>query len=86
VCQKGDTIAKVLETSPPNMSFRRDLSGQKLVSWNPVLLCLANIQLQNGHDEFRWNLHENGKTSVAFMYNALIQPDVPIDKINNNKL
>jgi hypothetical protein len=86
VCQKGDTIAKVLETSPPNMSFRRDLSGQRLVSWNPLLLHLANIQLQNGHDEFCWNLHENGKTSVAFMYNALIQPDVPIDKINNNKL
>jgi hypothetical protein len=86
VCQKGDTIAKVLETSPPNMSFRRDLSGQRLVSSNPLLLRLANIQLQNGHDEFRWNLHENGKTSVAFMYNALIPPDVPIDKINNNKL
>jgi hypothetical protein len=86
VCQKGDTIAKVLETSPPNMSFRRDLSGQRLVSWNPLLLRLANIQVQNGHDEFRWNLHENGKTSVAFIYNALIQPDVPIDKINNNKL
>jgi hypothetical protein len=24
---KGDTIAKVLETSPPNVSFGRDLSG-----------------------------------------------------------
>jgi hypothetical protein len=47
---------------------------------------LANIQLQDGHDEFRWNLHENGKISVASMYNALILPDVPIDKISNNKL
>jgi hypothetical protein len=43
---KGDTIAKILETSPPNVSFRRDLSSQQLVSWNALLLCLANIQLQ----------------------------------------
>jgi hypothetical protein len=86
VRHKGDTIAKVLETYPPNMSFRRDLSRQRLVSRNALLLCLPNIHLQTGHDEFRWNLHENGKFSVAFMYNALIQPDLPIDKISNNKV
>jgi hypothetical protein len=49
---KGDTIAKVMESSPPNVSFRRDLSGQRLVSWNALLQHLANIQLQSGHDEF----------------------------------
>jgi hypothetical protein len=43
VRHKGDTIAKILETSPPNVSFRRDLSGQRLVSWNALLLRLANI-------------------------------------------
>jgi hypothetical protein len=86
VRHKGDTIAKVLETSPPFVVFRRDLSGQRLVAWNALLQCLANIQLQNGHDEFHWNLHENDKFSVASMYNALILPDVPIDKISNNKL
>jgi hypothetical protein len=68
------------------MSFRRDLLGQRLVSWNALLLRLANIHLQPGHDEFRRNLHENGKFSVAFMYNALIQPDIPFDKVSNNKL
>jgi hypothetical protein len=83
---KGDTIAKVLETSPPNVSFRRDLLGQRLVSWNALLLRLANIHLQPRHDEFRWNLHENGKFSVASMYNDLIQPDIPFDKVNNNRL
>jgi hypothetical protein len=38
---------------------------------------------------FRWSLHEkheNGKFSVGFMYNALIIPDIPINKINNDKL
>jgi hypothetical protein len=86
VRHKGDTIAEVMETSPPNVAFRRDLSGQRLVSWHALLQRLANIQLQPRHDEFRWNLHENGKFSLASMYNALILPDVPIDSINNNKL
>jgi hypothetical protein len=75
-----------METLPPNVTFRRDLSGQRLVSWNTLLQRLANIQLQNGPDEFRWNLHENGKFSVDSMYNALILPNVPIDKSSNNKL
>jgi hypothetical protein len=68
------------------VTFRRDLFGQRLADWNALLLRLANIQLQDGHDEFRWNLHDNGKFSVASMYNALILPDVPIDKVSNNKL
>jgi hypothetical protein len=52
ICHEGDTIAKVMESSPPNVSFRRDLSGQRLVSWNALQQRLANIQLQSGHDEF----------------------------------
>jgi hypothetical protein len=75
-----------MEASPPNVAFRRDLSGQRLVSWHALLQHLANVQLQPGHDEFRWNLHENGKFLVASMYNALILPDVPIDSVNSNKL
>jgi hypothetical protein len=86
VHHKGDTIAKVMETSPPSMSFRRDLSGQRLISWNALLQRLENIQLQPRQDEFRWNLYENGKFSVASMYNALILPNVPIYKTSNNKL
>jgi hypothetical protein len=30
VRHKGDTIARVIETSPPNVAFKRDLPGQKL--------------------------------------------------------
>jgi hypothetical protein len=65
VHRKSDTIAKVIETSPPNMMFRRDLLGQILVSWNALLQRLANVYLQNRPDEFHWNLHENGKFSVV---------------------
>jgi hypothetical protein len=45
VRHKGDTITKVMETSPPAVVFRRDLSGQRLVAWNALLQRLANIQL-----------------------------------------
>jgi hypothetical protein len=34
--------------------------------------------------EFPWNLHENGKYPVDFMYKALPKPEVPVD--NKNKL
>jgi hypothetical protein len=67
VRHKGDTISKVMESSPPNVMFRRDLLGQRLVSWNALLQRLANVHLQEGPDEFRWNLHENGKFSVESM-------------------
>jgi hypothetical protein len=44
---KGDTLTKVLETSPPSIMFRRDLFGE--------------FHLTQGSDEFHWNLNENGK-------------------------
>jgi hypothetical protein len=31
---KSDTIVKVMATSPPDVSFRRDLVGQRLVAWD----------------------------------------------------
>jgi hypothetical protein len=55
------------------------------VSWNTLLLRLANIQLQLDYDQFCWNLHES-KFSIASMYNTLIQFKLPIDKNSNNRL
>jgi hypothetical protein len=40
--------------------------------------------LSEGHDEFRWNLQYNGKFTVSSLYNAIIQPEIPVDK--NKKL
>ena len=50
---KSDTLAKVLETSPPNVTFRRDLIGPRLTSWNELLQRLALVNLTDGTDEFR---------------------------------
>src|SRR6266540_837694 len=68
-----------METSPPNVSFRRDLVGSRLVDWYALLDRLDMIQLSQGSDEFRWTLHENGKFLVDSMYRALVHSDVPAD-------
>ena len=80
---KSDTLATVLEAFPPNVTFRRDIVGSRLASWNELLQRLALVNLTQGTDEFRLNLQSNGKFSVDSMYKALIQPDIPVD--NNKK-
>jgi hypothetical protein len=57
VRHKGDFIVKVMATSPPDMSFRRDVIGQRLVAWETLLQCLALVRLVPGSDKFWWNLH-----------------------------
>ena len=84
VRHKGDTLAKVMETFPPNVSFRRSLFGPRLASWNALLNRLDSVHLTQGPDKFRWNVTKNGKFSVDSMYKILIQPDIPVD--NNKKL
>jgi hypothetical protein len=73
-----------MATSPPDVTFRPDLIGQRLVAWNTLLVRLEDIQLSPELDEFFWNLHANGTFSVDLMYKAILQYDVPLD--NNNKI
>jgi hypothetical protein len=67
-----------MATSPPDVTFKRDLVGQRRVAWNALLQRLAAEP-----DEFRWNLHKNGEISVDSMYSALIHLNIPVD---NNKM
>src|SRR5438105_208673 len=71
-----------MESSPPNVTFGRDLVGPRLAVWNALIGRLALVQLTQGSNEFCWNLHENGKFSVDSMYRALIHSAVSVD---NNK-
>jgi hypothetical protein len=73
-----------MATSPPDVTFRRDLIGPRLVAWNVLLQRLATVQLSPEIDVFRWNLHKNGEFFVDSMYNALIHLDIPVD--NNNMI
>ena len=64
VRNKSDTIAKVLGTSPPDVSFRRSLLGTRQASWNALLIRLDSIQLSEGPDKFQWNLTKNGNSRL----------------------
>jgi hypothetical protein len=77
---KDETLAKVMETSPPTMAFRRDLNGPRLALWNDLLQRLASVQLVQGPDEFIWKLTSSGIFSVKSMYNAMIHPGDPVGK------
>jgi hypothetical protein len=60
---KGDTLRKAMETSHPSMTFRRDLIGSRLASWNELLEWLASVQLLHGSNEFCWGLTKNSVLS-----------------------
>jgi hypothetical protein len=45
VRRKSDTIVLVMATSPPDVTFRRDLIGPRLVVWNALLQRLDSIQV-----------------------------------------
>jgi hypothetical protein len=57
VHRKSDTIAIVMASSPPDVTFRRNLIGSRLEVWNSLLHHLEAIHLSPGSNEFRWNLH-----------------------------
>ena len=84
VRDKNNTIAQVLSSSPPNILFRRDLVGARLMSWHNLLSRLDLINLTQGCDVFRWNLTTSGSFTVDSMYHALTHSDVPVS--NNKKI
>jgi hypothetical protein len=47
---KSDTLAKVLESYPPNVMVQMDLNGPRLEAWNSLLMCLARFHLTQGID------------------------------------
>jgi hypothetical protein len=86
VRQKADTLAMVMQNSPLEVTFKRDLVGPGLASWNALLQRLEMVQLsQDPMIEIRWNLKESGKFSVNSMYNAMIQSDTLVDD-NNRRI
>jgi hypothetical protein len=54
---KQVTVAEIFSTSFINISWRRDLIGNKLAAWHDLVLRIANIVLNQEQDEFYWNLH-----------------------------
>ena len=75
-------MAAVLSTQPPNVSWRRDLLGDKLVMWNNLLSRLTHVALsQEEKTIFLWNLDQKGEFLVKSHYLGLIYQNV----LNLNK-
>lgn len=61
---KDKTLAEVLSSNPPNISFCRALIGLKLVAWSRLLAYLELVNLNDEDGRFVLSLHRNGKFSV----------------------
>ena len=70
-----------MSSGTPNLSWRRDLIGSKLVLWNNLAARLANITLNHERDDFKWNLHQAGVFTVKSHYLRRIHQNIP----NTNK-
>ncbi|WVZ77498.1 hypothetical protein U9M48_025357 [Paspalum notatum var. saurae] len=66
VRKKHVTVASVLNSVPLNISFRRILVGDNLVSWYELVSKVANISLAIGNDKFMWDLNKGGAYSVIY--------------------
>jgi len=60
------SVASVLSSEPLNISFRRALVDEKLQEWLDLVAKITNINLVEGRDHFKWNLH--GIFTVRSMY------------------
>ena len=71
------TVAKVMATSPHNLSFRRALVDNKLLKWHNLVAQITQVELVNGSDTFRWNLTTSGSYLVRSWYSHLINTHPP---------
>ncbi|WVZ90711.1 hypothetical protein U9M48_036990 [Paspalum notatum var. saurae] len=77
---KHVTVAKVLNSTPLNVSFRRALVENRLNEWLSLVARLTQVNLQEGKDIFVWRLHTNGFFSVKSMYSSLISNGVKVSQ------
>jgi hypothetical protein len=73
------TIAKVMATTPLNLSFRRALVDNKLIEWYNLVAQITHVELVDGSDTFRWNLTKSKSRSYTFrsLYLHLIDRQPP---------
>jgi hypothetical protein len=55
-----------------NISFRRNLAGDKWLSWLDLVERLMNIHLTDEKNTFIWKLTKSGQFSVRSLYAALL--------------
>ena len=70
-------MADVLSTQISNLSWRRDLIGNKLVMWNNLVSHLSTIVLSQQRNGFKWNLDHTSVFSGKSHYPGLINQNTP---------
>jgi hypothetical protein len=72
VNHKNVTVASSFTENGLNISFRRNLHGDKWLSWLDLVERLMDIQLTDEKDTFIWKLTDSGQFSVRSLYAELL--------------
>jgi hypothetical protein len=75
VRKKNVTVARVLSTTPLNISFRRALVGDNWAKWLQLVGSILNVHLGEQTDTFMWT--KSKSFSVKAMYNDLVVGNAP---------
>jgi len=66
--KKEGGVAKVLSTTPLNISFRRAFVGERLREWLNLVTMVVPVTLNENKDKFVWKLSKNGCFSTHALY------------------
>jgi hypothetical protein len=69
---KSATVASIFGRVPLNVSFLRSLVGDNLLWQHSLVTQIANVELNEENDMFKWNLTMLGQFIVKSMYRALV--------------
>jgi hypothetical protein len=72
VNHKNVTVANTFKENGLNISFRRNLAGDKWLSWLDLVERLMDIHLTDEKDTFSWSLTDSGQFSVRSLYAKLL--------------
>jgi hypothetical protein len=73
VHRKYDTVATVMSSTPINIGFRRQLTGNKWNQWIHICQRLMEINLNEEQDKFVWGLTSSGNFTIKSMYIDMLE-------------
>jgi hypothetical protein len=68
VNHKNVTVASAIKEAGLNISFRRNLTGDRWLSWLDLVERLMDVHLIEEKDTFKLNLTESGQFSIKSLY------------------
>jgi hypothetical protein len=69
---KNVTVANTIKEDGLNISFRRNLAGDRWLAWLDLVKRLMDIHLTDEKDTFIWKLTDSGQFSVRSLYTELL--------------